>query len=382
MRQVRPRSLANGVWRIVLLSALSFTEMYSTCLFCSGSLGTNEVVEELPVGRRLAFDAARGRLWVVCRRCERWNLTPIEERWEAIETCERLFRETRLRVSTDNIGLGRVREGLELVRIGAALRPEFAAWRYGDQFGRRRRRHLLLTGAGVAAGVGIVIAGPVMGLVAGSSWALMNVANTVHNVVEARRIRVRLRVPNVAQPLLLRRRELQGVSLVADEAGAGWTLRVPSANDYGPRMMASFSEAAKREGSYMPITLAGRAALDAAGQLLPHLNAAGARRGAVQAAVQLIEATGEPEHLFASLASRTDASPGSDAALLHAQPVEVRLALEMAAHEEAERRAMSGELALLAAAWREAEEIAAIADQLLVPSDIEDRIGERDDRCG
>jgi hypothetical protein len=353
--------------------------MYSTCLFCSGSLGTNEVIEELPVGRRLAFDAARGRLWVVCRRCERWNLTPIEERWEAIETCERRFRETRLRVSTDNIGLARVSEGLELVRIGAALRPEFAAWRYGDQFGRRRRRHLLLTGAGVAAGIGIVVAGPVMGLVAGSSWALMNVANTVHNVVEARRIRVRLRVAGIAQPLRLRRRELQGVSLVADEAGAGWVLRVPVANDYGPRMMASFAEAAKRDGSYMPITLAGRAALDAAGQLLPHLNATGARRGAVRAAVQLIEAAGDPERLFTDLASRTDPTQ-SDATRLHAQPVEVRLALEMAAHEEAERRAMSGELALLAAAWRDAEEIAAIADQLLVPSEIEHRIGDTTDR--
>ncbi|HEX8904114.1 MAG TPA: hypothetical protein VF771_04690, partial [Longimicrobiaceae bacterium] len=40
------------------------------------------------------------------------------------------------------------------------------------------------------------------------------------------------------------------------------------------------------------------------------------------------------------------------------------LALEMALHEEQERRAMQGELALLESAWREAEEIAAIADKL------------------
>ena len=40
------------------------------------------------------------------------------------------------------------------------------------------------------------------------------------------------------------------------------------------------------------------------------------------------------------------------------------LALEMALHEEQERRALEGELALLDAAWREAEEIAAIADRL------------------
>jgi hypothetical protein len=41
-----------------------------------------------------------------------------------------------------------------------------------------------------------------------------------------------------------------------------------------------------------------------------------------------------------------------------------RLALEMAANEDVERRALDGELAELEAAWREAEEIAAIADQL------------------
>jgi hypothetical protein len=41
-----------------------------------------------------------------------------------------------------------------------------------------------------------------------------------------------------------------------------------------------------------------------------------------------------------------------------------RLALEMAAHEDNERRAMEGELAELAEAWREAEEIAEIADSM------------------
>ena len=51
----------------------------------------------------------------------------------------------------------------------------------------------------------------------------------------------------------------------------------------------------------------------------------------------------------------------------------VRLALEMASHEESERRALEGELNLLEAAWREAEEIAAIADGLLLPAETTDR---------
>src|SRR3954470_1741761 len=143
--------------------------MYTTCLFCHTDLGSNEIIESFPVGRRLAFDAAQGRLWVVCRTCERWNLTPIDERWEAVEQCERLFTSTRLRVSTDNIGLSRLREGLELVRIGRPQRPELAAWRYGDQFGRRRRRHIAMSAAVGVTGVGLFVAGPATGIVAGSS---------------------------------------------------------------------------------------------------------------------------------------------------------------------------------------------------------------------
>jgi hypothetical protein len=45
-------------------------------------------------------------------------------------------------------------------------------------------------------------------------------------------------------------------------------------------------------------------------------------------------------------------------------PLVDRLALEMAANEDAERRALDGELAALRAAWREAETIAAIADRM------------------
>src|SRR5215210_7088780 len=133
--------------------------MYSTCLFCTASLGANEVVETFPVGRRLAFDAARGRLWVVCRRCERWNLTPLEERWEAIEDCERRFRATHVRVSTQQVGLARLTEGLDLVRIGRPLRPEFAAWRYGEQLGRRRRRAVVAAGAAAVVTTAAVIGG-------------------------------------------------------------------------------------------------------------------------------------------------------------------------------------------------------------------------------
>ena len=109
---------------------------FSTCLFCHTDLGANDTVPECPVGQRLAFDSTRGRLWVVCTHCGRWNLTPIEERWEPIERCERLFRDTWQRYTVENIGVARTKSRLELVRIGAALPPEIASWRYGARLQR------------------------------------------------------------------------------------------------------------------------------------------------------------------------------------------------------------------------------------------------------
>jgi len=137
--------------------------LYSTCLFCHAGLGSNEVIETFPVGKRLAFDAEKGRLWAVCPRCGRWNLTPLEERWEAVEACERRFRGTVLRTSTDNIGLTRLREGLDLIRVGRPLRPELASWRYARTFQRRWIKHAAVTvgliGIGLAVPFGLSAAG-------------------------------------------------------------------------------------------------------------------------------------------------------------------------------------------------------------------------------
>jgi hypothetical protein len=55
-------------------------------------------------------------------------------------------------------------------------------------------------------------------------------------------------------------------------------------------------------------------------------------------------------------------------------PVETRLALEMSLQEDGERRVLEGELETLERAWREAEQIAAIADALLLPGDVLERI--------
>jgi hypothetical protein len=54
----------------------------------------------------------------------------------------------------------------------------------------------------------------------------------------------------------------------------------------------------------------------------------------------------------------------------------LRVAMEMALHEDTERAAIEGELAPLEAAWREAEEVAAIADGLLLPAAVTRRLAE------
>jgi hypothetical protein len=43
----------------------------------------------------------------------------------------------------------------------------------------------------------------------------------------------------------------------------------------------------------------------------------------------------------------------------------------MAAHEDSERRALEGELHLLEEAWQQAEEVAAIADDMFLPESVE-----------
>src|SRR5947208_5405743 len=63
--------------------------MYRTCGFCNGKLGGDGGPSGLGVGRRLAFDEWKGRLWVICPKCSRWNLAPLDDRLEQIEALAR-----------------------------------------------------------------------------------------------------------------------------------------------------------------------------------------------------------------------------------------------------------------------------------------------------
>jgi len=354
--------------------------MYATCLFCNERLGTNEVIESFPVGRRLAFDAARGRLWVVCRTCERWNLTPLEERWEAIEECERQFRATKLRVSTDEIGLARLKEGLELVRIGAPQRPEMAAWRYGDQFGRRMRRNMGWSAAALAGLAAVMWGGPALGLYASSAVTGLNLMiQGGHQLNYRRRVIAQVRVGERNRLELLRLARVHIMRASLAQNGDDWELELPVMGT-GERLAYTWNGLRHLTASR---TLTGDEARRAAAQILPHVNRTTGRASTVQRAVGMLEESGEMDRVFSTAARYKTRSafsleagvvffdgrklPGTIAAL----PAAIRLALEMASHEESERRALEGELHMLEAAWRDAEEIATIADDMFLPRGVE-----------
>lgn len=362
--------------------------MYSTCLFCNSDLGENRALPTFPVGSRLAFDPERGRLWVVCVVCDRWNLSPLDERWEAIEDCERRFRSTKIRFSTDNIGLAYLPEGLALIRIGPALKPEIAAWRYGRLLGRwlpGARRDPFLRVARRWAGRGEAAMDYTFRRLFGvhlgydlSTWL------RVHG--QADRILVATRGDHGGMAVI-RARDLDHTELIRPDPREPWRLQVSYPGGV--------------------VTISGDAGLHVAGKLLAVLNGGGATEAEVRYAVAKLEDAGNPESYFARVAAIAmrcswgrfpdalpspdpiEEAPVSEAERLALQitkrsfwgrggigseprtplprlPLVDRLALEMAANEDVERRALEGELALLESAWKGAEAIAAIADRLFL----------------
>ncbi|HLM67971.1 MAG TPA: hypothetical protein VK358_10615 [Longimicrobium sp.] len=317
------------------------------------------------MGRSLAFDAAKGRLWAVCPKCARWNLAPIEERWEAIEAGERLFQGTTQRTENGNIGLARLRDGTRLVRVGSAVQRELAAWRYGR---RMVRRPLVSPNTALWAVYGAMVSAffvPVMLPVMGASFAALafarrkigqRVVHVVRDETGARRI--------------IRYEDLGGTWLSHPDDGRGVQLLLPYLYQ-GPGDDWIRSAAALR----------GEEAHAALRRIVVQANTRRAPDSVVRDGLDMVTRAGSPEELVQHLArqkvvlgagwsmgsstraslTETDATAGcSDRRI----PPAARLALEMALHEETERRALDGELSMLTAMWREAEEIASIADRL------------------
>ena len=331
--------------------------MYRNCIFCSAPLGANEALETFPVGRQLAFDAWKGRLWAVCPFCARWNLSPIEERWESVEEAEKLFRDARLRVQSENVGVAQLPDGTRLVRVGSAVPGELAAWRYGRQLLRRRRRYFLGSVAGVlgsfavyggaaATGAGFV------GMIAATTWfERRRQQKVVHRVP----------VPGTAgRDLIIRQWHLDGVRLGATDAAGDLQVEIRDAHRKRP---GSWNDKVRRMSPDI-VVVSGDDARAFLARAMVRVNHKGATPGRLSDANRLLANVGSAEKILRSAAASGSAlgdRAGRNPTVI--RPTDA-LVLEMALNEESERRALEGELAGLEAAWREAEEIAAIADSL------------------
>jgi hypothetical protein len=321
--------------------------MYATCLYCNNALGHNAALPAMPVGRSLAFDAARGRLWVICPRCQRWNLSPLEERWEAIAQCNEQFYEAPLRASTNQISLVQTRDGLQLIRIGQPTRPEMATWRYARVFRQRRRNAYIAATAIGVVGMGVITVNHLSPALytaipaIGSLPALTNVWHVYREFVKPV-ARVRDATGNVT---VLRGQDVAQMFLAPDDSAGGWMLRV-----------------ARARGA---VVLRGTDATSTLGRALVFSNRVGASDAVVMNAAERLLSSGSASAYLRTAAAHSDRSTVSPLDRQHAS-VEARLALEMALHEETERQADDGDLSALRDAWRDAEALAAIADRLLV----------------
>ncbi|HEX8394857.1 MAG TPA: hypothetical protein VF665_21100 [Longimicrobium sp.] len=325
--------------------------MYRSCIFCSAALGSNDAIERFPVGKTLAFDGAKGRLWAVCPRCSRWNLAPIGERWEAVEDAERLFRDTRLRAQSENVGLAKLRSGTRLIRVGEALPGELALWRYGKALVDRRRAAITLS-VGAAALVGASVA---FGSAGGVLILLKSLAyHAVNSRLDEKRTIHRVSV-GAARNVAIDRRYLRTASLAPAEEG-GLAVYFPDVT-----AKAGHTPSGRILWTRYSALITGSDALAVLRRGTPALNGLGAGRSRVQSALDLVAAHGTEGYL-SRLANQRE--PLVNHGVGRAERQARTLAVEMALHERDERRAMEGELAALEAMWREAEMIANIADQL------------------
>ena len=365
--------------------------MYSTCIHCQSALGQNTLIETLPIGRRIAFDASTGRLWVVCQQCARWNLVPFESRWESIEAGEKLFRDSRQRMSTGEIGLAKTREGTELVRIGEPLRPEMAAWRYGSLLSRRRWRYAATT-LPIGVALGFMSQAPLwylqslrielvgflsVNLVA--LFGLQSLVNAVNHRYVAGKTQSTLALGDQTAYVT---RTLAANIIVRPTEENGVTVWVPivrrPVESYHPlhRLMMLPTFLRERLGGNRGGVW--KARFDAAThytqvdaedqpralrQILPVMHEQGAGTRMIEQATTHLSARGVTASQL--LFSGRDTWEKMERVRLCNVSKPRRLALEMLVHEDSERRWLAGELLDLEHEWRKADAIAEIADGLL-----------------
>lgn len=315
------------------------------------------MLEWSPVGRSLAFDPAHGRLWVICGSCRNWNLVPLLERWEAVEELERGFEGAFVEKASENVALGRLGDGTAVVRVGKVEQPEFAVWRYADRLVGRWKKN---TAVGIGGLGAIIAASAATGLSLGAA-GLGGVAIGA-GILELRDHRPVLRTE---QGEVLRLRDARKVRVVPRDTPSGWNLEVPRFRD--------------------PVLLEGHEAVRTLRTILPRANLEGGKPSKVRRALSHVASAGSPDDVIRRISRELGHSwnmdphhtPLSIGNWGRARPhrvstavLELRLALEMAVNEREERRALEGELSRLEREWREAEELASISDDLLIPEEV------------
>jgi hypothetical protein len=137
----------------------------------------------------------------------------------------------------------------------------------------------------------------------------------------------------------------------------------------------------KSRRSSTRVSVRGDAALRALSRLMPFLNWGIGSKRELAGAVDAIAESRSTDQLVRLAAGdvtqlKTHFKTHSGEANVSVLPPRLRLALEMALHDDDERRAMDGELAELESRWREADALAKIADNLLLPENVEREIRE------
>jgi hypothetical protein len=310
--------------------------MFSSCAFCNAAFDGDGGPSGLGVGRRIAFDEWKGRLWVVCPRCSRWNLTPFDDRLERIEAVARAASQGRVAASTLQVSLIRW-ERYDFVRVGKPPRIELATWRYGERLRNRQRERMKvvvpLTVAAIGLGIAAnVAAGGGFGVIV---WNVHRIVDRIYVGLVGRR-RVTLTEPPICahcgSVMVLRAKHVQYARVVPDRhADMAVLLSCPNCRQ----------EAAQ---------LTGQDAVQVLRQGLTFLNLdRGGRRRAEDAARE-VDYVGGADHLVRDIARR-------ELTLRSLRP-ERGLAFEMAIDERAEVEELERQ-------WKEAEEIADIADGTL-----------------
>jgi hypothetical protein len=309
--------------------------MYHTCAFCNGKLDGDGGPSGLGVGRRLAFDESQGRLWVICPRCARWNLAPLDDRLERIESLARAAAAGRVAAATEHVALIRWQR-YDLVRVGKPRRPEFATWRYGERLRARRREQLKVMVPVTIGAIGLAVAVNVQtgGSLGVFVWNFPRLVRGVYTELVGRR-RVALAEPPACERcgrvMVLRANHVRYARVVPQHADVALILSCPACHAEGAMLSGPDAHVALRQGlTYLALGQWGR-------------------QRAAEAA-RLVDGAGGPDGLIRDVARRelTVRSLGP----------ERRLALEMAVEERAELDALTRE-------WHDAEELAAIADGVL-----------------